>query len=107
MPLHWYEQEDHIGYTKAGEKLLKKAKQDRLAALLAKNDLGTQWRTIYDEYNDEEITLSTDEIGLLQRIRQGRFPHIEVSPPRSLSLPSMSAGCETGALGILHEPSQS
>ena len=88
MPLQWYEQEEHIGYTKTGEKLLKRAKQDRLAALLAKNDLGTQWRTIYDEYNDEEITLSKEEIELIQRIRQGRFPHVEVSPPRSPPCPA-------------------
>jgi hypothetical protein len=37
-----------------------------------------KWRTIYDEYNDEQITLSKEEIELIKRIRQGRFPHVEV-----------------------------
>ena len=78
VPLRWYKDEDHIGYDRRGQKLQKKAQKDKLEALLAKNDLPHQWRTIYDEYNDEEITLSKEEIELLQRIRQGRFPHIEV-----------------------------
>lgn len=29
------------------------------------------WRTVYDEYNDEEIVLSKDEIKMIQRIRNG------------------------------------
>ena len=78
VPLEWYKDEEHIGYDREGEKLLRKAKQDRLDALLAKNDLGTQWRTIYDEYNDEEIVLSKEEVELIQRVREGRFPDVEV-----------------------------
>lgn len=35
-------------------------KGDRLDALLAKADSSKAWRTIYDEYNDEEITLRSE-----------------------------------------------
>lgn len=80
VPLEWYKDEDHIGYDREGGKVMKKPKADKLDALLAKNDLGQAWRTIHDEYNDEEIVLSKEEIEMLQRIRQGRFPHVEVSP---------------------------
>lgn len=37
-------------------------------------------RTLYDEYNDEEIVLSKEEIAMIQRIRQGKIPHAEVNP---------------------------
>ena len=52
--------------------------QDRLDALLARNDAGgTALRTLYDEYNDEEVVLSREELALIRRIREGRFPHVE------------------------------
>lgn len=37
-------------------------------------------RTIYDEYNDEEITLTREELAMIMRIRKGQFPHVEVDP---------------------------
>ncbi len=50
----------------------------RLEQLLARADSpGTALRTIYDAYNDEEVVLSKEEIRLIQRIRSGRFPHVE------------------------------
>jgi hypothetical protein len=68
-------------YDKEGQKLIRKGrKRDKLDALLARNDSAKDWRTIYDEYNDEEITLSKEELQLIQRIRQGRFPDVEVNP---------------------------
>ena len=76
VPLKWYNEETHIGYSRDGGKL---AKQDReqLEGSVPEED---RWRTIYDEYNDEQITLSKEEIGVIKRIREGRFPHIEVGP---------------------------
>lgn len=37
-------------------------------------------RTIYDEYNDEEITLSKEELRMIMAIRKGQFPSVEVNP---------------------------
>lgn len=51
---------------------------DKLDELLARNDSSKGWRTIYDEYNDREITLSREEVRLILRIRQAQFPHAEV-----------------------------
>ena len=80
VPLEWYRDEDHIGYDREGQKLIRKAKQkDRLDALIQRNDDESAWRTIYDEYNDEELTLSKEELQMIQRIREGHFPHVEVS----------------------------
>ena len=79
VPLKWYKDEDHIGYDRVGDKLIRKGKKDKLDALLDRNDNIKAWRTIYDEYNDEEITLSKEEVELIQRIRKGQFPHVEVN----------------------------
>ena len=42
-------------------------------------------RTIYDEYNDEEITLSKEELTMIMRIRKGQFPSVQVSNEGSAS----------------------
>lgn len=74
VPLKWYGEEGHIGYDREANKLAKKDKSQLEAGLKDKD----RWRTIYDEYNDEQITLSKEEIEMITRIRQGRFPHVEV-----------------------------
>lgn len=76
----WYKDEDHIGYDREGGKLIKAKRKDKLDALLARNDSRKALRTIYDEYNDEEITLSKEELAMIMRIRKGQFPHLEVNP---------------------------
>ena len=78
VPLEWYKDELHIGYDREGRKVAKGPRQDKLDALLARNDGGSAWRTVYDEYNGEEITLSKEEMRMIQRIREGKFPHVEV-----------------------------
>ncbi|KAF5827641.1 NUC169 domain-containing protein [Dunaliella salina] len=80
VPLWWYKDEDHIGYDKDGRKIVKKGRGDRLDALLQRNDSKKAMRTIYDEYNDEEVVLSKDELRMIMAIRKGQFPHVEVNP---------------------------
>lgn len=87
MPLQWYKDEQHIGYDHDAQKLIKRDRKDKLETLLAQTDTKQGLRTIYDEYNDEEIVLSKDELRMIQRIRQGQFPDVEVSfLPTSVSL---------------------
>ena len=78
VPLTWYKDEQHIGYDRDANKLTKRDRKDKLETLLAQTDSKSGLRTIYDEYNDEEIVLSKDELKLIQRIRQGQFPDVEV-----------------------------
>ena len=78
VPLEWYRDEQHIGYDHDANKLIKRDRKDKLDTLLAQTDTKEGLRTIYDEYNDEEIVLSKDELRLIQRIRQGQFPDVEV-----------------------------
>lgn len=37
-------------------------------------------RKVYDEYNDEEVELTKEEIDMIRRLRQGKIPHAEVNP---------------------------
>lgn len=78
VPLKWYKDEEHIGYDIQGAKIDKKQRGDKLDQLLARNDSKKALRTIYDEYNDEEIVLSKEELKMIMRIRKGQFPHVEV-----------------------------
>ncbi|CAM6119646.1 unnamed protein product [Calypogeia fissa] len=80
VPLEWYKDEKHIGYDIEGKKITKKEKKDQLEAFLARSDNSKDWRKVFDEYNDEEIELTKDEIDMIRRLRQGRTPHKEVNP---------------------------
>lgn len=76
----WYKDEEHVGYDVEGRKLLKSGRKDALDKLLARNDSSKEWRTVYDEYNDEEIVLSKEEMRMIRRIREGKFAHVEIDP---------------------------
>lgn len=81
VPLEWYKDEEHIGYDRGGKKIIRRGRRDALERLLARADAtGKELRTVYDEYNDEEIVLSKEELAMIRRIRDGRFPHVEVNP---------------------------
>ena len=45
--------------------------KDMLDGLIGRSEGGKSWRTIYDPYNGEEVTLSKEEVRMLMRIRQG------------------------------------
>ncbi|PNW76993.1 hypothetical protein CHLRE_10g417950v5 [Chlamydomonas reinhardtii] len=80
VPLVWYKDEEHIGYDIEGARITKAQRKDRLQQLLDRNDSKKALRTIYDPYNDEEVTLSKEELAMVMRIRAGQFPHLEVNP---------------------------
>ena len=37
-------------------------------------------RKVYDEYNDEDVELTKEEVDMIRRIRQGKIPHADVNP---------------------------
>jgi hypothetical protein len=88
VPLAWYRAEDHIGYDADGKKIAKKntggngSGRDALDALVARADdpAGALLRNLYDEYNDEVVKLTDEEVRMVMRVRKGLFPHVEVDP---------------------------
>ncbi|CAL0320749.1 unnamed protein product [Lupinus luteus] len=80
VPLKWYEDEPHIGYDIKGKKIKRKEKQDKLGSFLANVDDSKNWRKVYDEYNDEEVELTKDEIKMVRRLLKNRAPHPDFDP---------------------------
>ncbi|XP_024518747.1 ribosome biogenesis protein BOP1 homolog isoform X1 [Selaginella moellendorffii] len=78
IPLEFYKDEEHIGYDRAGRKLKKQARKDQLDSFLDRSDDPKDWHKVYDEYNDEYVELTKEEMGMISRIRQGKLPHAEV-----------------------------
>lgn len=69
-----------------GQALAKRGQQgDMLDAVLKRNDTpGAALRTVYDPYNDEELTLSREELRVLMNIQQGKVPEVHINPYEDL-----------------------
>ncbi|XP_074578142.1 ribosome biogenesis protein BOP1 homolog [Curcuma longa] len=80
VPLEWYKEEEHIGYDITGKKIKKQARKDRIESFLAGVDDAKNWRKIYDEYNDEEVELTKEEVKMIHRMLRGKTPHAGVDP---------------------------
>ena len=91
VPLEWYKDELHVGYDRDGRRVLRGPRRDRMDRLLAQADGGAGWRTVYDDYNGEEIVLSKEEFRMIQRVREGRFPHVEVTSPYAFMMQRVAA----------------
>ena len=78
IPLKWYDEEDHIGYDMAGEKVLKTLSTSEIDQLLNAADNPDAWRTIRDIKNDREIVLSRTDLELIRRIRNRQTPQTGV-----------------------------
>lgn len=52
VPLHWYDEYEHIGYDRDGQRILKGPAMDGLDTALAAKDDPNYMRTVYDAYND-------------------------------------------------------
>lgn len=77
IPLHWYDDYEHIGYDLEGKKILKTARRDQIEEFLAKTDNPNYWRTLYDSVNDREVVLTDAQLEILQRIQRGEVAEPE------------------------------
>lgn len=77
VPLEWYADYDHIGYDVTGEKLMKQKGKDGIDRFLASQDDPLYKWTIYDAYNDEEITLSRRDVEIIKNLHSGTYAHPE------------------------------
>jgi len=76
VPLHWYDEYDHIGYDKSGTKVMRGKTKDGLDAALER-DNPEFYRTIYDAYNGKEVVLSERDMEIIRRLRAGAIAHPE------------------------------
>eukprot|EP00041_Stephanoeca_diplocostata_P029441 m.868453 g.868453 ORF g.868453 m.868453 type:complete len:912 (-) comp23562_c0_seq9:224-2959(-) len=81
IPLHWYDDEDHVGYNLDGKKISKKFQEkDRLDKFLQKMDDPNYGRTIVDPLTQKEIVLTDEEVQMIQAIQGGEFPDSSIDP---------------------------
>eukprot|EP00743_Colponemidia_sp_Colp-15_P005927 GILK01006373.1.p1 GENE.GILK01006373.1~~GILK01006373.1.p1 ORF type:complete len:908 (-),score=186.22 GILK01006373.1:272-2764(-) len=81
IPMHWYDEYDHIGYNIDGKKVLKKSQGgDQLDAFLARKDDPNYWRTIHDDVTGEDIVLTEQELSIIRRIQTGQYAHANFDP---------------------------
>ncbi|GBG33674.1 Ribosome biosis protein ERB1 [Hondaea fermentalgiana] len=80
VPLHWYDEFDHIGYDKAGRKLVRKEGMDEVDKFLASKDDPFYRRTFYDAKNDQSIVLTDRELIMARRMLEGKFPEQGFNP---------------------------
>ena len=78
VPLHWYDEHDHIGYNVHGKKVAKSKTGDRIdEAIDAADNLAQNKFKIYDALNDKEIELTDRQLEIIRRIQSGAFAHPE------------------------------
>ena len=83
VPLHWYDDYEHIGYDAHGAQVIKSAASNKDLldhALDAANAMeeGKEGKfTVYDALNAKEVTLTKRQIKLIRRLQGGAFAHPE------------------------------
>jgi len=83
IPLDWYEDYNHLGYTIEGKKIEKEteAEGSKLDEFMKRKEDKDWWRTIRDNLNNRNIRLSDEEIAMIQRIRKGKYADVEKLDP--------------------------
>ena len=83
VPLHWYDEYEHIGYDAHGAKLVKSASAaggegDRIDQALALQDNRAQGKfVVHDALNDRNVELSARQLELIRRVQGGAYAHPE------------------------------
>lgn len=81
VPLHWYEDYDHIGYDAHGSKVIKSANAqngDRLDQAIARSDQLEEGKfVVHDALNDRHVPLTARQLELIRRVQAGAFAHPE------------------------------
>jgi len=81
VPLHWYDEFEHIGYDVHGSKLAKSsggAEGDRIDQALAMQDNIAKGKfVVHDALNDRSVELSQRQLELIRRVQSGAFAHPE------------------------------
>ncbi|XP_065191729.1 ribosome biogenesis protein bop1-like [Sycon ciliatum] len=81
VPLEWYKDQKHVGYTLDGKKILKSASNmDEIDAFLDRMDNPDFGRTVTDPQTGQSRVLTDDEVAMIERMTQGLYPHEDFDP---------------------------
>ena len=83
IPLDWYEDYNHLGYSVEGKKVVKESEGEgsKLDEFMKRKEDKEWWRHIHDTLNNRSIRLSDEEIAMIQRIRKGKLADVESLDP--------------------------
>ncbi len=83
VPLHWYDEYDHIGYDVHGKKVIKQSAKNGEGgdlldqALQNEDDLENKRFMVHDALNSKDVQLTTRQLEIIRRIQSGAFAHPE------------------------------
>ena len=80
VPLHWYDEYDHIGYDSHGSKIAKSVSgQGDLIdqALVHQENMAKGKFVVHDMLNDRNVELSQRQLELIRRVQAGAYAHPE------------------------------
>lgn len=72
IPLEWYDQFHHIGYTATGEKVIPKERPNQIDEIIERSVNPEWYRKFYDRLGGEYKTISKEDLDLIYRIKTGR-----------------------------------
>jgi ribosome biogenesis protein ERB1 len=79
VPIHWYDEYEHVGYDAHGQKVAKSGEGgDRIDQAIAMADNMAQGKfVVYDALNDKNVELSKRQLELIRRVQSGAYAHPE------------------------------
>lgn len=82
VPLHWYDEYEHIGYDVHGKKITKSTGNgengDRIDQALAHQENAAKGKfVVHDMLNDRNVEISQRQLELIRRIQAGAYAHPE------------------------------
>ncbi|EJK44968.1 hypothetical protein THAOC_36448, partial [Thalassiosira oceanica] len=78
VPLHWYDEYDHVGYDGRGSKVVKSQSKDLLSQVLENEDDADKKRfVVHDALNSRDVELTPRQIELIRRMQGGAYAHPE------------------------------
>ena len=74
VPMHWYDEYDHLGYNLDGVKIKKPQRGDELDNFLNKMDNPNFGITVYDPSTGQDVVLPKSVVETIKRLRSGKLP---------------------------------
>lgn len=80
VPKQWYDLYDHKGYSVDGKAVTKMIEGDELEKFIERQSDPMWWAKITDYLNNKQVKLSTGDLEMLRRVREGKFADSTIDP---------------------------
>ncbi|TFY81834.1 hypothetical protein EWM64_g2178 [Hericium alpestre] len=80
VPMHWYDDLPHVGYSIDGKKVLKPARGDELDKFLQTVDDPSAWTSAFDKNTQMDKPLTAEELDIIRRLQANENPDAEYDP---------------------------